>query len=88
VTPDEIIDQQIDDNYARGEWIHNPAVELTDRDRHYIAALRERFADTHANMLACTPDNDYRRRAEEALELAGMLAIKAITHPVAPERKA
>jgi hypothetical protein len=88
MTPDEIIDQQVEDNHARAEWIHNPAPALSDWDTRYIGNLRELFAHAHGEMLACAPDNDYRRRAEEALELAGMWAIKAITHSVAPERLA
>lgn len=86
MTPDEQIDQQVQDNHARAEWIHRPAPSLSDHQRHYIDALRDLFGHAHGEMLSCTPDNDYRRRAEEALESAAMLAVKAITHPQPPER--
>lgn len=85
MTPDEQIDWQVQYNHARAEWIHRPAPSLSDWDTRYIEMLRELFAHTHGEMLACTPDNIYRHRAEEALEQASMLAIKAITHQRPPD---
>lgn len=82
MTPDEIIDQQIEDNFKRAEWKHLPAPTLTDHQKNYIGQLRDLFTEAHANMLSCTPSNPYQERAEEALEVAAMWAVKSITHNV------
>lgn len=85
MTPDEQVEWQVQYNHARAEWMHRPAPSLSDRDTHYIEELRQLFAHAHGEMLACAPDNNYRHRAEDALEHAAMLAIKAITHQRTPD---
>ena len=83
MSTDDAIDAIVDGNFNRAEWKHQPAPSLTDRQKRYIAQVRDLFTDAHANMLSCTPISDYQRRAEESLEMAAMWAIKAITHQLA-----
>lgn len=68
MSTDDAINAIVDENFRRAEWKQYPAPALTDHQTRYIAQLRDLFVDTHANMLSCTPINDYQRRAEEALE--------------------